>query len=1159
MNVVSSSFVEKHNLSMSESDVNVRWLHGSVPVQGIVKDMPVSIGPTYRCTVDCHVMDISGDFDVILGKGWHDAANPVISWPHNTVQIYEPFVGPHRPREQEGVYHRFEASRKRGGRAEKGPPPTVSVLEVKAFKKACKSGACFAAFVRQNFEDPHTPEFAAVEAQPQPGLHASSTPPRPNAGQSDVGHMPYREVLKHYKHVFDALPPGLPPARGDEHSIPLKPDSKPVSKTPYRLSPKELEECKQHLEKLLEMGHIQPSRSPYGSPVLFVRKKDGSLRMCVDYRALNDQTVKDRYPLPRIDEMLDSLRGATVFSKLDLSQGYHQVRLDPPDVHKTAFSTKFGHYEFLVMPFGLCNAPATFQRMMNIALRPFIGKFCCVYLDDILIYSSDEAQHAEHLHAVLGALSNARLYAKLEKCEFGLKWVKFLGHVVSENGIAMDPDKVKAMADWPTPKTTAHIRSFLGLVNYYRRFIKDFAAMALPLTSLTGKGVDFEWGESQQQAFQALKAAMLRKPVLQMPDLGRPFLVHTDACGFAVGAVLEQVFDRALGPQPVAYFSKKLDKHQLNYPAGDQEALGIVLALDAWRCYLQGNHFVVNSDHQTLQRLQTQAAISGRRARYAEFLQEFDCTIKYIKGASNVVADALSRRPDLFAIIVSKDSIGAELGQQLQDHAANDDFISQDQRPGNPAPQLHAHDGLYYSNIYGTLYIPKHRDAAQPDLRKLFIKDSHTAAMSGHFSAKKVVALLQRDYFWPGMRRQVNDFVESCHECQCSKPANHKPYGLLKPLGIPRRCWQEMTLDLITALPKTPNGNDSAVVFVDRLSKMCHFVPCKKTITARGMAALLAREVIRHHGWPEVIYSDRDPRFDADFWRALLDGSGTELRMSTPYHPQTDGQTERANRMLLQMLRIFCSTATGSEWESQLPWLEFAYNNAEQASTGFSPFFLCTGANPLKPLTALFSHDSPAVHDGSPAGRRFTARLKEALFCARSNLSVSRARQKYYADRDRQASPIVEGDYVLLSAKVYHFKELERHKLNELWYGPLLVIQADANTVLLRTPLHVNFHARANVSACKLYHFPAGEEPERLPPSWITPDDVEIGRIVGDRKSEKDKRVIEYRCRLKYPPHNQPQFDRWFSGKELRCQRLLRAYKLDLQKGSFSDGVFVPR
>lgn len=496
LDIVSQEFAQKHGLIVEQTDISAR-LPGDriVPLSGIVRDVHLRLGATYKCTRDLFVMDLKGTVDVILGKGWHDDANPLISFPHNEVRVYEHYMGPHRRRDRDGRLHSFSASMAAPKERAVQPPPAVSVLNVKSFKKACKSGERFAAYVNQIFQMPEDPGVAAVEAQP--GFVSSNVPVRESLGQ-----MPYSEVLLQHAHVFQPIPPGLPPDRGDEHSIPLEPGAKPLARTPYRLSPEELEDCRVKLEKLLSLGHIQPSRSPYGSPVLFVRKPDGTLRMCVDYRALNDQTIKDKYPLPNISEMLDGLRGATVFSKLDLSQGYHQVRISESDVYKTAFTTKFGHFEFRVMPFGLCNAPASFQRMMNIVLRPYIGKFCCCYLDDILIYSRTEQEHAEHLHAVLKALAEAHLHAKLEKCEFGMRWIKFLGHVVSENGIAMDPDKVKSVSEWPTPKTNAHVRSFLGLVNYYRRFIRNFAEIALPLTNLTGKDVPFVWGQPQEQSFQ---------------------------------------------------------------------------------------------------------------------------------------------------------------------------------------------------------------------------------------------------------------------------------------------------------------------------------------------------------------------------------------------------------------------------------------------------------------------------------------------------------------------------------------------------------------------------------------------------------------------------------------------------------------------------------
>ena len=1154
IDLVSSQFVSAHNLQIEPAELAVRLPNSStVPVLGKLAQPSIRLGDTYVTRRDLYVMTMTGEFDVILGKGWHDDANPIISWPHNSVQIYEEFTAPCSSRRQpKGRYHRI------GTTCELTPehhraipvadehPPVVHLDSRKAFKKSCKKGVCFAAYVRA-VQSPYTaPELCAIEGLP--GFQAAPEPLR--APQGDI---PFGEVLSQFPSVFAEIPEGLPPDRGDDHCIELEPGAKPAARAPYRLSPAEFAECKKQIELYLKMGHIQPSKSPYGAPVLFVRKKDGTLRMCVDFRALNDQTVKDRFPLPRIDQMLDSLRGSTVFSKLDLAQGYHQVRVHPPDVYKTAFSTHFGHFEFTVMPFGLCNAPATFQRMMSIVLRPYIGKFCCVYLDDILIYSRTQSDHARHLKLVLEALRDADLHAKLSKCEFGLNWVKFLGHVVSSDGIAMDPDKVVAMADWPTPKSTAHVRSFLGLVNYYRRFIRDFARIALPLTKLTGKEVPFEWGPEQMQAFQDLKTKLMQKPVLQMPDMQLPFHVTTDACEFAMGAVLEQDFGNGL--QPVAFFSKKLNSAQRNYPPGDQEALAIVTVLDEWRCYLQGSHFVVNSDHQTLQRLQHQPAIKGRRARFAEFLQEYDCTVKYIKGEQNVVADALSRRPDLFALAVSSAHIPPSLQQQLEEYTAVDEYVKEDQLRG-AASRLLQHKGLYYSRVYGTLYVPNRPDPKMPCLRELIMRECHRSALSGHFSVEKVVALISRDFFWPHQRRSVAALVESCHECQCNKPANHLPYGLLKPLPIPTRCWEHVSLDLVTGLPVSPNGNNAVVVFVDRLSKMCHFCPCKKKISAQQMAFLFTREVIRHHGWPSALISDRDPRFDSDFWRALLNGSGTELRMSTPYHPQTDGQTERANRTMLQMLRVFAKSASGLEWESQLPWLEFAYNDADQSSTGYAPFFLCQGSNPFRPLKNLFSADSPLIHDGSPAGRRFTKRLQDALLVARQNLSLARARQKFYADQRRSPSPFVAGDYVLVDALIYKFRQLAKHKLSQRWYGPLLVIDADENTVLLRTPLNVDFHARANVSACKKYIFPPGETPEDLIPSQITRDTLEIGRIVGQRKSLEDGRVIEYRCRLKHPPHNTAEFDEWFIGRDIKASRLMTRYKLDLTKGNFVDGEF---
>jgi hypothetical protein len=364
------------------------------------------------------------------------------------------------------------------------------------------------------------------------------------------------------------------------------------------MSPLELAKLKKQLTELIDMGYIQPSKSPYGAPVLFVPKKNGKLRMCVDYRALNKLTVKNRYPLPRIDELLDQLHGATIFTKLDCQKGYHQIRIAQNDgsIARTAFRTRYGHYEWLVMPFGLTNAPATFQALMNNILRPYLDKFVVVYLDDICIYSRTPEEHLDHVDKVLALLEEHQLYIGLDKCAFGQAEMSFLGHIISKDGIKVDPKKVQAVTTWPTPKNVKEVRSFLGLTGYYRRFIKHYAHMALPLTELTKKELGWRWTEDKEgAAFQALKNALTSAPVLVTANPELPYEVFTDASDFALGAVLLQ--DQGHGLQPVAYLSRKLSPTERRYPIGDKELLGIYWALTEWRCYLEGVQFRVNSDH----------------------------------------------------------------------------------------------------------------------------------------------------------------------------------------------------------------------------------------------------------------------------------------------------------------------------------------------------------------------------------------------------------------------------------------------------------------------------------------------------------------------------------------------------------------------------------
>jgi transposase InsO family protein len=910
-------------------------------------------------------------------------------------------------------------------------------------------------------------------------------------------------LISEYRDVFtDALPIGLPPSREIDHRIELIPGSTPPSRPTYRQSASELAELKSQLAELISLGFIQPSKSPYGAPVLFVKKKDGTTRMCIDYRALNDITIKNAYPLPLVGELFDQLQGAQYFSKIDLRSGYHQIRVASEDVPKTAFRTRYGHFEFLVLPFGLTNAPATFMHLMHQTFREYLDQFVIVFLDDVLIYSRTLSDHHIHVRKVLEILRKQKLYAKESKCEFFQSEVEFLGHIISRNGLRMMTDKVDAISTWPIPTSVTQVRAFLGTIGFYRRFIKDFSAVAAPLSDLTKNDVKWSWSSVEEGAFRQLIALAVAQPVLILPDPNLPYVVHTDASGFATGAVLQQ--DQGSGLQPIAYMSKKMMPAETRYPVHEQELLAIIQALGTWRHYLMGAKFTVMTDHRSLQYFKTQPQLSNRQMHWKDIIANYDFDIVYIEGKTNVVADGLSRRSDhlssssspSLSLIASHAVTPASLRCNAVTTLLVDIHVAMKKDPTyqsllkqNASTLTSQGLTIIRSFLYHSrtrLYIPNDNE-----LRTRILHECHDSPTSGHLGKDKTIASVKRRCYWPGMDAEIVQYVTSCDACQRNKPSQQSPMGLLQSLPIPHRPWSQVSLDLITQLPRTSAGNDAIVVFVDKVTKMVHYVATTTTVTASQLATLFLREVVRLHGVPDSLLSDRDPRFTAHFWRSLWDRLGTKLTMSTAYHPQTDGQTERSNRTLEEMLRSYVNWRQ-TDWDVHLSTLEIAFNNAKQSSTGFTPYYLNSGQEIRLPLDATL----PLVDGNNPLAAERVRRLHEDLMMAREHIERAQKRQAKYADQHRRHVTFAVGDRVLLSTEHLRMIGVKRTpKLTFKYIGPFTVVRVvGSNAYELDLPNNMQLHPVFNISRLKAYKdgmtsHPSRDQSNSRPPPIIDAED----------------------------------------------------------------------
>ncbi|KAI3707163.1 hypothetical protein L6452_25432 [Arctium lappa] len=584
-------------------------------------------------------------------------------------------------------------------------------------------------------------------------------------------------IVREFPEVFPDDLTSLPPERQVEFQIDLVPGAAPIARAPYRLAPSEMKELMSQLQELLDKGFIRPSTSPWGAPVLFVKKKDGTMRMCIDYRELNKVTIKNRYPLPRIDDLFDQLQGACYFSKIDLRSGYHQLKVREEDIPKTAFRTRYGHYEFLVMPFGMTNAPATFMDLMNRVCKPYLDKFVIVFIDDILIYSRTEKEHEQHLRAVLSLLKREKLYAKFSKCEFWLREVQFLGHVVTQEGIKVDPTKVDAIKRWEPPRTPSEVRSFLGLAGYYRRFIQDFSRIATPLTSLTNKGVKFECKPAQEEAFEVLKEKLSTAPILTLPEGTEGFVVYSDASKLGLGCVLMQQ------GKVIAYASRQLKDHEKRYPTHDLELAAVVFALKIWRHYLYGVKCQIYTDHKSLKYLFDQKELNMRQQRWMELLKDYDCEILYHPGKANVVADALSRkersnRVRIKAMRIEVTPSWTDELKKVQEEALTEKNLKAERMVGVVSLLEDNNQGL--KCYKGRIWIPR-----LGNFRNQVLDEAHKSRYSIHPGNNKMYRDLRQSYWWPGLKKDIAHYVERCLTCLQVKVEHQRPYGKLQPLEIP--------------------------------------------------------------------------------------------------------------------------------------------------------------------------------------------------------------------------------------------------------------------------------------------------------------------------------------------------------------------------------------
>src|SRR5215212_1590244 len=720
----------------------------------------------------------------------------------------------------------------------------------------------------------------------------------------------------------------------------------------YRLSLEYQQEIQETMKELLRQRHIRKSRSPWNSPLIVVKKKDGTYCVVIDYRYLNSVTKPQGYRMKDAYEMLERLAGKKFLSAIDLLKGYYHIGVAEECRYLTAFhipGPEGGNFECVTMPFGLRDAPPTFQQFIDEVFKDILADFAVIYMDDLGAGSETREEHLGHLRQTFQIMRENQLYAKKKKCYFMQKRIPFLGHFISEAGIEMNPEKIEAVKAWPPIKTIKQLRGFLGLTGYYQKFIKDYSKKALQLTKLLKDTEKFEWTEDQEKAKQELINALTSAPILKRPDYTKKYTVTTDVSDHAIGAVLSQEHG------PIAFLSKTFTDVERRWSTYDKELFAIVYTLEKWQHYLRNNiPFEVITDNYASTFIQKQQRLSAKQARWVQTLEEFNFKIIHKPGAQNLVADALSRK-DIQVIqlygISQNDSM--ELLDQIK-------AISQNlpRKKG----MVRQPDGLITTKD-DRIYIPGNRQ-----LKTTILQEYHEG-LGGHFGFRKTMMNLLKTYYWEKMHQDVQKFIKSCNIYQRTKTSTQKLYGEMKPISPPVEKFSTYTMDFIGPLPTIKNRFNGIMVIVNKLMKFTSITPIKMTFSAEDITRLFFEKIVSRFRMPESLIFDRDPRFTSKFWKSLWEYCQTKLALSTAYHPQTDGQTERANRTLQQVIWSSVNYHRNN-WDEYLSAVEFAINNTYQESTKTTPYMLMYGVQPRMPIDRKIT-----VKTDAPSAKKFITEM----------------------------------------------------------------------------------------------------------------------------------------------------------------------------------------